>query len=84
MSHPSPMKGKKLSEEEKEKRRAARKQREDARAQQRAKREAAERRRVATIESLIENENINPDYRARLVLLLREEYGRDYPKYLYY
>ncbi len=82
MSHPSPMKGKKLSEEEKTRRRELRQQRTIARAQLRADAEAAEKRRVASIERLIDDERIDPNIRAQLVLVLRDEY-QGYPRSIY-
>lgn len=79
MSHPSPMKGKKLTEAEKARRRELRQQRVEAKNQWRAEKEAAERRRVASIERLIEDERIDPTVRAKLVLVLSKEYG-SYPR----
>lgn len=82
MSHPSPMKGQKLSEEEKRRRRELRQQRAIAREKLRSDNLAAERRRVESIEKLIENEAIDPNTRAQLVLVLRDEYPT-YPRAIY-
>lgn len=83
MSHPSPMKGKKVPPEVLAQRREQRRQRELARQQQKEKESIEEKRRVAAIEKLIENEAIDPNYRAQLVLMMKNEY-RCYPKSLHY
>jgi len=82
MSHLSPMKGKKLSEEEKARRQELRQQRTIARERLHADTEAAEKRRVALIEKLIEDERIDLNVRAQLVLVLRDEY-QNYPRSIY-
>lgn len=81
MSHPSPMKGKKVPPEVLEQRREQRRLRELARQKRQEEESAAEQRRVAAIEKLIENEAIDPNYRAQLVLMMKDEY-RYYPKKL--
>ncbi len=82
MSHPNPMKGKKVPPEVLEQRREQRRLRDLTKQKRQEEESAAEKRRVAAIEKLIENEAIDPNYRAPLILMMKEEY-RSYPANLH-